>query len=441
MIALLFTELSFMPPSVDSAQNTAVTPMGRHLLVDYWHCNPALLDDKEALVQILTMAAQAAGATVMSIRSHTFDNQGVTAVAILAESHISIHTWPENGYAGVDVYTCGTCDPMQAHHSICKALSAKRAECVEMIRGREHSQQSIILGARNAEPHFGLEDDNSWFMESSVPGKRNGNVRHGFSIDKLVYNAKTAFQDCLIFDAPVYGRVLVLDGIVQFSTSDEHIYHEMIVHPAMFLHPKPKRVVIIGGGDGGTLREVLRHNPEEVLMIDIDEAIINAAAKYLPSLNNGGFSDPRVKFVFEDAAEALRRYRNAFDVAIIDCNDAVGTSAKLFESRFYQTLTEALDENGICAIQAGSMLDEEFLIETRKLAETHIGSTVGFKLTMPSYHCGEYVFFVASKVVEPHCPSVEKLSELQANRGVKTRHWSPSMHHAAQVLPPNSSLW
>ena len=110
----------------------------------------------------------------------------------------------------------------------------------------------------------------------------------------------------------------MLDGIVQLSTFDEHIYHEMLTHPALFTHPAPKRVVIVGGGDGGTLREVLKHDPEEVVMIDIDRQLVDIAARHLPSLSDGAFSDPRLTLICEDAAVALRRYERAFDVAIID---------------------------------------------------------------------------------------------------------------------------
>jgi len=283
--------------------------------------------------------------------------------------------------------------------------------------------------------------DGEWFHEDTVPGRRHGNVNHGFRMTKVVYKDRTPFQECLIFDNPVYGRVLVLDGIVQLSTSDEIIYHEMLVHPPMFTHPNPRRVLIVGGGDGGALREVLRHNPERVVMIDIDEQFVRSAPKYLPSLSAGSFDDSRVTLIFEDANAALARYKNDFDVAIIDCNDAVGPSEALFEQDFYASVARSLTKEGVCSVQTGSTLDMDFLQQTRDRIANTLGRTAGFRLTMPSYHCGEYVFILASTRFEPTGPEAETLAELQRRREIVTKHWSPAMHHASQVFPADASLW
>jgi len=422
-------------------ENLDISPLGRHVIVDYWNCDAGLLNDEAELTLILNKAAQAAGAKVMSTHSHRFEHQGVTAVAILAESHISIHTWPGTSYAGVDVFTCGRCDPLLAHKVMKEALHSGRAEIMELVRGRADLPPSITTVSDEGPLRSGIEDDSSWFLEGTVPGRRHGNVNHGFSITEVVLKERTQFQECLIFDNPVYGRVLALDGIVQLSTFDEHIYHEMLVHPPMFAHPNPRRVVIVGGGDGGTLREVLRHNPEEVVMIDIDEQFVRNASKHLPSLSAGAFEDPRVTLLFEDASEALLRYESAFDIAIIDCNDAIGPSEALFETDFYSTVARALKDEGVCSVQAGSMLDVDFLEQTRQRMEAKLGRATGFRLTMPCYHCGEYVFLVASKSLDPSGPDSTSLTEIQARREIVTKYWSPAIHHASQVLSPQSKLW
>jgi len=413
------------------------SPVGRHLLVDYWDCDTDLLNDEAALSALLTEAAHAAGATVMSVHDHRFEHLGVTAVAILAESHISIHTWPEARYAAVDIYTCGDCNPLEAHEALASTLSASRTELLELARGNADSHASVTTTSSGVPLRDGHENGDNWFRESSVPGCRHGNVSHGFLITEVVHKERTQFQECLIFDNPVYDRVLVLDGIVQLSTFDEHIYHEMLIHPTMFTHPNPQRVVIVGGGDGGALREVLRHNPEQVVMIDIDEQFVRAAAKHLPSLSAGAFGDPRVTLLFEDASKALQRFEGAFDVAIIDCNDAVGPSEALFEDDFYATVANSLADDGICAVQAGSMLDMEFLQQTHRRMTRHLGSTTGFRLPMPSYHCGEYVFLIASRSYDTSGPDSTTLTELQVQREITTKHWSPAMHHASQVFPPS----
>ncbi len=412
-----------------------VSPRGRHIVVDYWDCEIELLNDEVKLTQLLTNAANAANATVLSTHAHRFEPEGVTAVAILAESHIAIHTWPTSGYAGVDIYTCGKADTMKAQQMLGEALSAGHTELVELARGGIDSPQSITALPDKPLLRSGLADDGTSFVEGTVPGRRHGNVNHGFHISELIFKDRTRFQECLIFENPVYGRVLVLDGIVQLSTFDEYIYHEMLVHPPMFAHPSPQRVCIVGGGDGGTLREVLKHNPKEVVMIDIDEQFVNAAAKYLPSLSDGAFSDPRVTLLFEDASEALKRYTNTFDIAIIDCNDAIGPSEALFERDFYATVSRSLKNDGVCSVQVGSMLDVDFILQTRDRMATHLGNTSSFRFTMPCYHCGEYVFVTASKTRDQAGPDIGTLAELQKQRDVVTKYWSPIIHHASQALP------
>jgi spermidine synthase len=425
---------------VADSESKQVGPVGRHLVLDYWDCEAELLDDKGALIQIINDAAEAAGAQVLSTEAHQFDGQGVTAVSVLAESHISIHTWPEFKYAGVDIYTCGVCDPMLAHALIKERLASSRVKLVELRRGEDDSFDAINARSDVILQRSASAGNQKWFFEDSVPGRRNGKISHGFAIEEVVVSERTAFQEYSIFDSRLYGRVLALDGIVQFSTTDEYIYHEMLVHPAMFSHPNPKRVLIVGGGDGAALREVLRHNPDQVVMIDIDEQFVRGAAAHLPSLNAGAFDDPRLELLFEDASTALPRFENCFDLAIIDCNDAVGASEPLFKESFYASVARSLRAGALCSVQAGSMLDTDFLTQTRQRISAHLGSADCFKLTIPSYHCGEYIFMVASKSQDLLELDAATLAKRQSQRGIETKYWSPAMHHASQVFPPGSSL-
>lgn len=287
----------------------------------------------------------------------------------------------------------------------------------------------------------GLDLEAGWFHEGTVPGRRHGNVNHGFRITELVYFGKTAFQEVLIFDNPVYGRVLALDGIVQLSTFDECRYHEMLVHPAMLTHPAPAHVLIVGGGDGGTLREALRHAPAEVVMIDIDRDFVAQAARHLPTLSAGAFDDPRVTLLHEDAAVEIERYHARFDVVLIDCNDAMGPSAPLFESPFYGAVARALRPGGVVAVQAGSFLDVDFLEATRLRLAAVLPRIASFRFTMPSYHCGEYCFMVAAQEGEPGGPPVVELASRLHERGITgCKYYSPAIHHASQVLPPGLAL-
>jgi spermidine synthase len=137
---------------------------------------------------------------------------------------------------------------------------------------------------------------------------------------------------------------------------------------------------------------------------------------------------------------ALQRYENEFDVIIIDCNDAVGPSEPLFEEPFYGQVARALRPDGTCSVQGGSTLDPEFLQQVQQRMANRLGPTIGYRLTIPSYHCGDYIFFVASNSRNPAGPDREALAKLQTTRGIATRYWSPELHHASQVLPKDSAL-
>jgi spermidine synthase len=139
-----------------------------------------------------------------------------------------------------------------------------------------------------------LTSKEKWFCEKISFGKRAGKLKHCFFIDKLVFKGETNFQEVLIFDNSVYGRILCLDKIIQFSKLDEFIYHEMMVHPVLFSHPKPENVLIIGGGDGGTLREVLKHSVKKVDLVEIDKRIIELSKKYLKFVCKDSFSNKKV---------------------------------------------------------------------------------------------------------------------------------------------------
>ncbi|NRB76039.1 MAG: adenosylmethionine decarboxylase, partial [Verrucomicrobiales bacterium] len=423
-----------------NAEAATKTTLGQHSIVDFWGCDREILDDEAALTALLEQAAELAGATVISSNSHKFEYQGATAVTILAESHLSIHTWPEAGYAAVDFYTCGDTEAKVAHDMIEKALGAEKSFARAFLRG-DRSAEIESVSEPSTGLCCGLNAEKNWFVEGAIPGSREGNIGHGFAVTEVLLEERSAFQEYLVFDSPLFGRVLVLDGVIQLSTSDEHIYHEMLVHPPMLANDNPKRVLVIGGGDGGTLREILKHDPEEVVMIDIDEQFVRSIAKHLPTLHNGSFEDPRLKLLFEDANVAIDRYKDYFDVAIIDCNDALGPSEPLFEESFYSRISTSLKSGGTCSVQAGSLLDGKFLGRIKDMLSKHIGATTGFRFTIPIYHCGEYVFFVASKQTDPGGPDQARLAELQASRGLKTQYWSPAIHHATQVLPLGMDLW
>jgi len=268
-----------------------------------------------------------------------------------------------------------------------------------------------------------------WFCEGTVPGKRLDKIKHCFLIDKLVFKGKTSYQDILIFDNPIYGRVFVLDGIVQLSEKDEFIYHEMIAHPVLFSHPNPERVLIAGGGDGGSLREVLKHPVKEVYLVDLDKKVIEISAKYLPFVSKGAFFNKRLKLFIGDAKAFIKEYKDFFDLVIVDSNDPVGPSLALYSTNFYKNIFRALKKDGIIITQVGSFLDFQNLIKPIFLKLKKIFPYVQpYKLTMPSYHCGEYCFVGASKKIDLSKVNLKKIKK-------RFKYYSPEIHKQSMVLP------
>ena len=168
-------------------------------------------------------------------------------------------------------------------------------------------------------------------------------------ISKEVLREKTDHADLVIFENPLFGRILALDGIVQLTEADEPVYHEMLTHVPLLTHENPASVLIVGGGDGGILREVMRHSSvQRVVLVEIDPSVIELSKKYFPKVSNGAFDDPRLEIVIQDASEYVKSAQESFDVIICDSTDPVGPGAVLFTSEFYG------DCKGCCAKMASS---------------------------------------------------------------------------------------
>jgi len=191
-----------------------------------------------------------------------------------------------------------------------------------------------------------------WFLESIVP-----NEFHVHGIKRSLAVRETQYQLAEILESYQFGRMLVLDGESQSSERDEYVYHEVLVHPAMVLSDNPKKVLLFGGGEGATLREILRYPIERVVMVDIDEEVIELCKEFLPNMAEGAFSDSRAEVVLGDAREYIEKTEEKFDVIISDLTEPLeeGPASKLFTKEFFTTIKEHLTENGIFVTQALSV--------------------------------------------------------------------------------------
>lgn len=272
-----------------------------------------------------------------------------------------------------------------------------------------------------------------WFREISEtmwPGQAMA-----LRVNQILHVEKSKYQDVLVFESSDYGNVLVLDGAIQVTERDEFSYQEMITHLAVNSHPNPKKVLVIGGGDGGVLREIVKHSSvEEAWLCDIDEAVIKASKKYLPSLSVG-FQHPKVKVHIGDGFKFLQEYKNTFDVIITDSSDPEGPAESLFQKPYFELLRDALTEKGVITTQAENIWLHLKIIKDLKQACKSVFPVAEYAYTtIPTYPSGQIGFMVCSK--DPEANVKEPLRSWSPEEEQKlNRYYNKEIHRASFVLP------
>ncbi len=274
-----------------------------------------------------------------------------------------------------------------------------------------------------------------WFIEYTHPTQA-----HMHGISKFIYSGRTKYQDVEILEVDFYGRCLILDGKIQSALSDEYIYHETLIHPAMLLQENPGKVLVLGGGEGAVLREILKHpGVEKLVMVDIDREVVELCARYLPEWNDGAYEDPRVQLVFGDAREYVKNSAETWDVVVMDLTEPVddGPSYLMFTREFFQLLKGKISPGGVLALQAGSF--------NPRLLECHsaVYNTMGLSFeTVRSYYTfipsfdATWGFIVASQSKDPLSLGAEKVDALIKGRGIQNlRHYDGEAHGGMFALP------
>ncbi len=215
-------------------------------------------------------------------------------------------------------------------------------------------------------------------------------------VERVLYRGRSKYQDILVFENGFFGKVLVLDGLVMTTERDEFIYHETLVHPAMQFHPNPKNVLVVGGGDGGTLREVLKYDIQSVHLVEIDEQVIDVSKRFFSQMARS-FEDERVKVIIEDASKFVKQTENTYDIIIVDSTDPVGPAKSLIHEDFYSNLKRILNENGIASFQTESPIYHMHLVKDiyRKLRNV-FRYVYPFTAPVPTYPGGYWSFMLAS---------------------------------------------
>ena len=269
---------------------------------------------------------------------------------------------------------------------------------------------------------------NEWYDEVF-----NDRLRFGLKVRRFLYSGKSPFQKIDIFETDQFGRALALDGIYMASEGDEYFYHEMLVHPAMTTAPHIKRVLVIGGGDGGTVREMLRYKEvEKVVMVEIDSMVVEVCRKYLPSIGTA-WDDPRLEMIFEDGvAYAQEADVDPFDVILLDGSDPVGPAEGLFSEAFYRGCSRLLTPNGIFALQSESpVLFRDVFINIIKTLRDIFPLARPYFGTVPIYSAGMWSWTFASHSVDPLDIIHDRIEQIESS----TRYYNRAIHRAAFALP------
>jgi spermidine synthase len=270
-----------------------------------------------------------------------------------------------------------------------------------------------------------------WFEEAYHP-----HWRQRMAVERVLVHRHTGVQEVLIFENPTLGRVLVLDGIVQTSECDEFIYHEMMTHVPIIAHGAARDVLIIGGGDGGALEEVLKHERvARVTMIELDAGVVDIAREHLPGINRGAFDDPRAELLFADGVAFVAETGRQFDVIILDTTDPTGPGEPLFTEAFYADCRARLRPGGIVVGQSGNPFSEPDRIRACRDRLGRVFADASFILTaVPAYLGGPFVFAWGCDDPTKRRLSADELAQRACPPGL--RCYSAAVHAAAFVHPP-----
>ncbi|HET8746737.1 MAG TPA: polyamine aminopropyltransferase [Ramlibacter sp.] len=401
---------------------------GLHLTADLHdcRCTPALMTSAAALAHLCRGRTLASGLTVVGEHWHKFPSYrgepgGVTGMLLLAESHLAVHTWPERQAVTLDIYVCNfTEDNSQRAQALMAAL-------VDAFRPERVQRQQLQRGEGEPAPYEG-----ELLLEAL-----NERSFYGFRFDRRLVSRSTRFQQLDLLESRELGRTLLLDGHFMTSEADEFFYHEALVHPAALAHPAPRKVLILGGGDGGAAEEVLKHpSVQQLTLVELDADVLQVAREHLARIHRGAFDDPRVQVLCQDGAAFVRATRERYDLVLLDLTDPETAAGPLYTREFLQQLRGVLALGGMVVLHLGSPFHEGRQVrELAALLRATFRCVNPYGLHVPLY--GAYwAFAVASDAPEPAAMEPRELRNRLAARGIADlQYYNPEVHRAVFALP------
>lgn len=272
----------------------------------------------------------------------------------------------------------------------------------------------------------------SWFQETLYH-----HWRQSFLVTRGLTRLAGPMQDIALFETPGFGRVLTLDGVIQVTTGDEFIYHEMLAHVPIYAHGAVRSACVVGGGDGGMLREILKHKTvEQAVLVEIDGAVVDFCREHLPSVSAGAFDDPRTEIVIADGIRFMAETDRTFDLIVVDSTDPIGPGEVLFTEAFYKDCARCLTPEGIVVNQNGvPFLQGQEVTDTYRRRRPHFADVGFYVAAVPTYVGGFMALGWAAGSARPRAESAETIRARFAAAPVATRYYTPELHKAAFALP------
>ncbi|MCP5246272.1 MAG: polyamine aminopropyltransferase [Burkholderiales bacterium] len=388
---------------------------GLHLIGDLSGClcDPQRLLDGTGFKEKCIDLVRNSGLTVMDTTFKQFDDSGFTGTVVLAESHVAIHTWPENNGLTLDVYVCNySADNSTKAHKLFDAI-------VAYFQPEEIAKHEIARGEHLlVEP---LNDSIGFYVKAS----------------RQIGEWRTKYQKLSIYDTPQYGKIFRLDDYNMTSEREEFVYHENLIHPALTVHDAPRNVLIIGGGDGGSSEEALKHpSVERVTMVEIDEEVVRIAKEHFQAVHNGVFDNPRLQVIVDDGMKFVRETQNKFDLIALDLNDPVGPAAALYSVEFFQQCRQALNPEGLLTLHIGSPTAQpERVAELAQRLHGVFNIMRPYTMYIPLYGA-QWALAVCSEQLDPKAFSPEEIDRrIKARNLQQLQFYNGDTHQGVFALP------
>jgi len=388
---------------------------GLHLIGDLsgCRCDPRLLLDCESFRDKCIGFVKDAGLTIMDVSFHQFEGSGFTGTVVLAESHLAIHTWPERNGLTLDVYVC--------NYSADNSAKARKvfAAIIEHFQPTEAALHEIDRGEHLLmEP---LNDSTGFYIRA----------------DRQLGEWQTRFQKLAIYDTPQYGKLFRLDGFNMTSEREEFVYHENLIHPALTAHNAPKKVLIIGGGDGGSSEEALKHpSVEQVTMVEIDPDVIRVAKEHFGAVHNGVFDNPKLRVLIEDGMKFVRETSEKFDLIALDLNDPMGPAEALYGTAFFQQLRHTLAPGGALALHIGSPVAQPARVaELAQRLNSVFRIVRPYTMFIPLYG-SQWTMVVCSDKLDPKSFTADEIDRrIEQRKLQELRFYNGETHEGVFALP------